>query len=247
MSCPAVNLPSVSHGEDLLSPIYLFATWTIEGPRPAEFSIIKPPTIFPTTPSPPPPPMSTTLGNLQVSLGINPRLNSGSAEPEGRGRREAREGGGSDGEVPSQRGRPGDGLAHNHPSGKLTVLRLGEGRRVQPNNAAPSSQPPQWSPGRARASRWQALLSPRLATPLRDQLSGMRLSLAGQGAAGARRRGSSSPHTPPGTTAPSPAQFCSPLWAQCTKEVLGEADGDAPPDRYRGSCRSETRWGWWPG
>lgn len=47
MSCPAVNLPSVSHGEDLLSPIYLFATWTIEGPRPAEFSIIKPPTISP--------------------------------------------------------------------------------------------------------------------------------------------------------------------------------------------------------
>lgn len=56
MSCPAVNLPSVSHGEDLLSPIYLFATWTIEGPRPAEFSIIKPPTISPITPPLPPPP-----------------------------------------------------------------------------------------------------------------------------------------------------------------------------------------------
>lgn len=132
MSCPAVNLPSVSHGEDLLSPIYLFATWTIEGPRPAEFSIIKPPTISPIAPSPPPTPMSTTLANLQVSLGINPRLNSGSAEPEGRGRGEARDGGGSDGEVFSQRGRPWDGRAHNHPSGKLTALRLGEGGREGP-------------------------------------------------------------------------------------------------------------------
>lgn len=56
MSCPAVNLPSVSHGEDLLSPIYLFATWTIEGPRPAEFSIIKPPTISPHHPLPSPHP-----------------------------------------------------------------------------------------------------------------------------------------------------------------------------------------------
>lgn len=36
-------------------------------------------------------------------------------------------GGGSDGEVSAQRGRPGDGLACNHPSGKLTVLRLGVG------------------------------------------------------------------------------------------------------------------------
>lgn len=35
--------------------------------------------------------------------------------------------GGSDGEVSAQRGRPGDGLACNHPSGKLTVLRLGVG------------------------------------------------------------------------------------------------------------------------
>lgn len=80
----------------------------------------------------------------------------------------ASEGGGSDGEVSAQRGRPGDGLAHNHPSGKLTVLRLGEGGRDQPNNAAPSSQPPQWSPGRARASRWQAPGPPHLATLLRD-------------------------------------------------------------------------------
>lgn len=82
-----------------------------------------------------------------------------------------REGGGSDGEVSAQRGRLGDGLAHNHPSGKLTVLRLGEGGRDQPNNAAPSSQPPHWSPGRALASRWQAPSSPHLATLPRDGAS----------------------------------------------------------------------------
>lgn len=45
MSCPAVNLPLPSHREDLLSSIYLFATRTMEGPRPAELFIITPPTI----------------------------------------------------------------------------------------------------------------------------------------------------------------------------------------------------------
>lgn len=108
------------------------------------------------------------------------------------------EGGGSDGEVSAQRGRPGDGLAHNHPSGKLTVLRLGEGGRDQPNNAAPSSQPPQWSPGRALASRWQA---PGLTAPsntaerrgpagMRPRVAGPR---AGPGRAGAGRGGSDPP------------------------------------------------------
>lgn len=50
MSCPAVNLPLPSHREDLLSSIYLFATRTMEGPRPAELFIITPPTIPPSTP-----------------------------------------------------------------------------------------------------------------------------------------------------------------------------------------------------
>ena len=36
------------------------------------------------------------------------------------------------------------------------MLRLGEGGRDQPNNAVPSSQPPQWSLGGAWAGGWQA-------------------------------------------------------------------------------------------
>lgn len=109
------------------------------------------------------------------------------------------EGGGSDGEVSAQRGKPGDGLAHNHPSGKLTVLRLGEGGRDQPNNAAPSSQPPHWSPGRALASRWQAPGSPHLATLLRDGASRNEAQRgwpgAGLGGAGAGCSGSDPPNS----------------------------------------------------
>lgn len=50
MSCPAVNLPS--HRKALLSSIYLFATRTMDGPRPAEPFIIMPPTIPPPRTSP---------------------------------------------------------------------------------------------------------------------------------------------------------------------------------------------------
>lgn len=52
MSCPAVNLPLPSHRKDLLSSIYLFATRTMDGPRPAELFIIMPPTIPPPHTSP---------------------------------------------------------------------------------------------------------------------------------------------------------------------------------------------------
>lgn len=52
MSCPAVNLPLPSHRKDLLSSIYLFATQTMDGPRPAELFIIMPPTIPPPHTSP---------------------------------------------------------------------------------------------------------------------------------------------------------------------------------------------------
>lgn len=52
MSCPAVNLPLPSHRRDLLSSIYLFATRTMDGPRPAELFIIMPPTIPPPCASP---------------------------------------------------------------------------------------------------------------------------------------------------------------------------------------------------
>lgn len=80
----------------------------------------------------------------------------------------ARVGGGSDGEVSAQRGRPGDGLAHNHPSGKLTVLRLGEGGRDPPNNAAPSSQPPSGLRAEPGPAGGRHPGSPHLATLPRD-------------------------------------------------------------------------------
>lgn len=96
--------------------------------------------------------------------------------------------------------------------------------------------------------------SPRLATLLRDPPSGMRLSPAGQGAARARRRGSSSP-TPfapppaPGVTAPfsSSILFPSP-GPKCQGKIPGGTDGPSPslpPQIYTGdSSKSETRWGW---
>ena len=81
MSCPAVNLPLPSHREDLLSSIYLFATWTMEGPRPAELFIITPPTIPPHRAPPPQP--AAPAEELQVSAGINPCGAPGSLERPG--------------------------------------------------------------------------------------------------------------------------------------------------------------------
>lgn len=68
MSCPAVNLPLPSHREDSLSSIYLFATRTMEGPRPAELFIITPPTLPPPACLPQP---AAPAEELQVSAGIN--------------------------------------------------------------------------------------------------------------------------------------------------------------------------------
>lgn len=126
MSCPAVNLPLPSHREDLLSSIYLFATWTMEGPRPAELFIIKPPTI----PSPPPPPLPlqpAAPAELQVSAGINPCLAPSPIERAPLGR-DAGAGGslGLDARgrlrtKRKQRKRPSD----NHRSGKLIALLWG--------------------------------------------------------------------------------------------------------------------------
>lgn len=88
MSCPAVNLPLPSHREDLLSSIYLFATWTMEGPRPAELFIITPPTIPPLLRVPPPQPAAPAV-ELQVSAGINPCGDPGSLERPGHRRLES--------------------------------------------------------------------------------------------------------------------------------------------------------------
>lgn len=142
MSCPAVNLPLPSHREDLLSSIYLFATWTMEGLRPAELFIITPPTIQP------PPTPAAPAEELQVSAGINPCGAPGSLE-KGQplpGRQPARAAAGagrspvlgSHGKSPpstkrEQREKPAD----NHRSGKLIVplrgcLARGKNGAVQP-------------------------------------------------------------------------------------------------------------------
>lgn len=122
MSCPAVNLPLPSHREDLLSSIYLFATWTMEGPRPAELFIIKPPTI----PSPPALPLQPAApAELQVSAGINPCLAPGPIE------KGPRRGG-------SRRGTPGLG----GPQGLTHVegcAQRGSGGKGQPITIAPES------------------------------------------------------------------------------------------------------------
>lgn len=246
MSCPAVNLPSVSHGEDLLSPIYLFATWTIAGPRPAEFSIIKPPTISP-HPAPPPTPMSTTLAVLQVSLGINPGLNSGSAEPEGRGRGERAKVGGLTGRSPHK----GEGLGMGWlitiaPESSLCCGGGRDGGRDRPNNATPSSQPPQWSPGGAGAGGWQA---PGLTAPSntaeRPGPAGMRPRAAGLSRLG-RGRGRAGGSDPPASRPCFLQSSLAPLCGHPRPSLIcpGGRASDAPrlgSPSFWGLRRS---WGW---
>lgn len=80
MSCPAVNLLLPSHRKDLLSSIYLFATRTMDGPRPAELFIIMPPTIPPSLCLPQP---AAPAEKLQVSAGIKQCRDPSSLESPG--------------------------------------------------------------------------------------------------------------------------------------------------------------------